>query len=237
MNFIKKIFDGEIGEDIHLQFQKFSKGEFRDKALIKAKKTKEKFTINTSAEFANEMVRKVAEKLGEDKTRITGAIISTRNLKEEPIFRDILANSEVKQFQGVRRFIINTEMSGKDIIKFLDECPKAFFALSFDAGDSKLKIKPKAPKSGKPGKGDDKPKVDFCKLITTDAGWGRSFVFEKPDFDNAEINHPFLITELIYPEGEKDFARIRELAKRKGKIIREAKIDGQIIKTEKEFVA
>ena len=37
MNFIKKIFDGNIDESVHLQFQKFSKGEFRDRALIKAR--------------------------------------------------------------------------------------------------------------------------------------------------------------------------------------------------------
>jgi len=45
MNFIKKVFDESIDEEVHLQFQKFSKGEFRDKALIKAKKSKDKYTI------------------------------------------------------------------------------------------------------------------------------------------------------------------------------------------------
>ena len=87
--------------------------------------------------------------------------------------------------------------------------------------DSELKIKPKAPKSGKPGKGDEKPKPDFCKLITNDSELGRSFVFEKPDFKSADINHTFFIDEIIAPKGETDFAKIRELAKRKGRILRE----------------
>ncbi len=37
------------------------------------------------------------------------------------------------------------------------------------------------------------------------------------------------------PEGETDYARIRELAKRKGKIIREALIDGEKIRKEIGF--
>ena len=73
--------------------------------------------------------------------------------------------------------------------------------------------------------------------MTTDSELGKSFVFEKPDFKEAEINHTFLINELILPEGEKDFAEMRKMAKRKGKIIREAVIDGKEVNSEKEFVA
>ena len=40
MNFIKKIFDKKIDNSVHLQFQKFSKGEFKDKALIEARDAK-----------------------------------------------------------------------------------------------------------------------------------------------------------------------------------------------------
>ena len=66
---------------------------------------------------------------------------------------------------------------------------------------------------------------------------GRSFVFEQPDFKTAEITHKFLIDDIIKPEGETDYARIRELAKRKGKIIREAVIDDKKVTREVEFEA
>ena len=36
---------------------------------------------------------------------------------------------------------------------------------------------------------------------------------------------------------KKDFAKIREMAKRKGKIIRKAEIDGHEVINEKEFLA
>ena len=68
MNFIKKVFDSETDDGVHLQFQKFSRGEFRDRALIKAKKVKDKYTISAGNEFANDFVRILAEKLGNGKS-------------------------------------------------------------------------------------------------------------------------------------------------------------------------
>ena len=77
MNFIKRVFEGKSDEGIHLQFQKFSRGEFRNRALIKARRTGEKYTIITTAEFANEMVKIVAHELGSNKRNVSGAIVST----------------------------------------------------------------------------------------------------------------------------------------------------------------
>lgn len=234
MNFIKKVFDGDADEAVHLQFQKFSKGEFRNRALVRVKCSGKKYTIVTSAEFANEFVRANAEKLGEEKTMITGAIVSTNDLTGELDFKG------KKQFQGVKRYLIETEMSGEEIIALLDKLPKTFFALSFEAGENKLKIKPKAPKSGKPGKGDEAPKPDFCRFVTKDKEIMKSFVFEDSDFKEANINHTFMIDEIIIPEElkqEKDFSKVREMAKRKGRIIRNAVIDEQVFTEEKEFEA
>jgi len=229
MNFINKIFQGRPDESVHLQFQKFGKGEFKDKALIHAKKSGNKYIISTTSEFVNELVREIAEKLGSNKTRITGAIISTSDLKGKLDFK------EIKQFQGVKKYILNKEMSGDEIIALLDKFPKAFFALSFEVEDSKLKIKPKAPKSAKPKNKEEKSKPNFCKITTTDKMLAEDFVFENPEFKKAEITHHFIINEIIKPEGETDFAKMRELAKRKGEIIRESEIDGKKAIQEKEF--
>ena len=225
MNFIKKIINKEIDESVHLQFQKFSGGEFKNRALIQAKQSKGKISINTSAEFANELIRIAAEKIQDKTVRVTGAVVSTNDLKNDLEFK------EIKQFQGVKRYLIDKEMSGKDILKLLDKFPKTFFALSFEMGEDKLKIKPKAPKSGKPGSTrGEKPKADFCKIITTDINIGKNFVFEKPDFKEAHIVHDYFIEEIIIPKelkDEKNYAKVREMSKRKGKIIRKSEIDGQ----------
>lgn len=222
MNFIKKIFDKKSDDLVHAQFQKFSKGEFINRALIRVKNSKGKYSIVTSAEFANGLVRLVAEKLGSGKTNVTGAIVSTSDLKEKLDFK------EIKQFQGVKRYLIDKEMSGEEIIQLLEEFPKTFFALTFNADEkTKLKIKPKAPTSGKPGKAKEGPKADFCTLKTIDKEIAQDFIFEKSDFKLAEINHTYFVEQIIPPKGEKDYSKIREMAKRKGKIVRKAIIDEQ----------
>ncbi len=120
MNFIKKAIKGEVDESVHIQFQKFSKGEFRNRAIFKIKSSAGKYSISTSAEFANDLVRTMAEKLGENKTNITGAIVSTADLKGKIEFK------EIKQFQGVKRYLIDKEMSGKEVLSLLNEFPKKF---------------------------------------------------------------------------------------------------------------
>lgn len=235
MNFIKKIVDKDIDEFVHLQFQKFSKGEFKDKAILKIKKSKDKYTINSSSEFATEMILAFAKKLGSKKVNVTGAIISTSDLKGKFDFND------VKQFQGVKRYILDKEMSGDDLLKLLNEFPKSFFGLSFNIDEeNKLKIKDKAPKSGKSGNNEEAPVANFCKLITNYDDLGRSFLFEKPNFKSAEIKHNFVIEDIVIPDylkNEKDFAIIREKALRKGKIIRFTDVDGVKDKKEYDFIA
>src|SRR3989344_8018984 len=126
--FIKKIFEGKSDEQVHLQFQKYSRGEFNNKALVSAKKSKNNFSINTSYEYANELVKAVADKADNgEKIKITGAIVSTRDLTDDIKFK------EKKQFQGVKRYIIDTEMTKEQIINLCNNFPKAFIALSFEA--------------------------------------------------------------------------------------------------------
>ena len=198
MNFIKKIVDKKIDELVHAQFQKFSRGIFKDRAVLKVKKSKGKYTINSSSEFANELVFIMAQKLGNKKTLVSGAVVSTSNLKEKIDFK------EIKQFQGVKRYLIEKEMSGDELVKLILEFPKTFFGLSFQIDEeNSLKVKPKAPKSGKPGKGDEEPKADFCKLITNDSELGKSFVFEKNDFCGACFTGRYPIsTEGAIPKEE-----------------------------------
>jgi hypothetical protein len=234
MNFIKKIFDKKIDEDVHLQFQKFSRGEFRDRAIVKVKRIGSKYTISTTAEFANEFVKDLAKKLGSNKTKVTGSIIGTNDLKGELEFK------KISQFQGVKNYSIEQEMTGNEIVNLMEKFQKNFFALSFSAEGDILKIKPKAPKSAKPKNKNEAPNPDFCKFITMDERIGKSFVWEKSDFKDALIAHDLMIESIVVPDelkNEKDFAVVREKSLRKGKIIRRAVIDGEEMKEEVEFAA
>jgi hypothetical protein len=148
---------------------------------------------------------------------------------------------------GVKQYIIDKEMSGTEILSLCEKLPSSFIGLSFKTSDTELKVKPKAPKSAKPStKGEEKPKVDFCKLKTSDKNIVEGLVFdeEAKDFDVVEISHDFIIEQIVMPSEEElgehkgDFAKIREMAKRKGKIVRNLTINEQKeIKKEKDFEA
>ena len=237
--FIKKIFEGKTDELVHLQFQKFSRGEFKDRAMIKVKESSGKFTIDSTAEYARELARAMGEKLGNNKTHVTGALISALDL-------DGFKYEERKMAMGVRKYMINREMTGKEIVDLCDNIIKAFIGLSFKVGDDELKIKDKSPKSAK-GAGSAKKedadlKIDFCKLKTTDRKLVEGLVFD-PEAKGAKkilVKHDFIISDIVVPtdlKGEKDFAVIREKALRKGKIIRYLDLDSKKTKREIDFAA
>jgi hypothetical protein len=238
-SFIKKIFDGKTDEFVHLQFQKFSRGEFNDRALIKIKESGGKFTIATTAEYARELARAMGEKLGNNKAHVTGALISALDLQG-------FKYEERKMAMGVRKYMINREMTGTEIVELCDNVIKAFIGLSFKVGDDELKIKDKSPKSAKGASGAKKEdadlKIDFCKLKTTDKNIVEGLVFEKEAIGakKLQVRHNFIIKDIVIPpelKDEKDFAVIREKSLRKGKIIRELDINGTKIQKEIEFAA
>lgn len=238
-SFIKKIFQGKEGDElVHSQFTKFSKGEFPDRAMIRAKNTKGKYTISTTAEYAKGLILSLAEKLGEKTTIVSGAIISALDLEG-------FDYDKRKMAMGVRKYMIyDKEMTGDEIIDLCNKIQKAFFALSFNVDeDTSLVIKPKSPKSAKGSSSsknpDKKAKINFCKLKTNDKTIVDSLIFddEAKDFKKIEIKHDIFVEDIIMPEGEADFAKIREMAKRKGRIVRKLDVDGSEKVKEVEFEA
>ncbi|MCX6748305.1 MAG: hypothetical protein NT076_01750, partial [Candidatus Pacearchaeota archaeon] len=89
-----------------------------------------------------------------------------------------------------------------------------------------LKMGKKLPK---PGKGGD-AKVDdkFCQLEADLKYWPgiKETFFWDFDGKKATVTHDFLIDNLKFPSGEKDFEKIRVMAKRMGKITRKMIVDG-----------
>jgi hypothetical protein len=122
----------------------------------------------------------------------------------------------------------------------MEKYPKVFFALSFKGEDFVLKVKAKAPKSGKPGKGSgDGPKVDFCSLKTNDENLIKEILFGVEDFREVKILHTINIEGIIYPKDIDDLkpTEIRAKSKKKGRLIRKAIVDGKETITEAEFKA
>jgi hypothetical protein len=238
-SFIKKIFEKKQDEWTHVQFQKFSRGEFRDRAMFRIKNSAGKYTIDTTAEYARELVKMMGEKLGERKSHVNGALVSALDLQG-------FTYEDKKMAMGVRKYILDREISGKELVEMSDKLSKVFFGLSFNVGDEELKIQAKSPKSAKGASGAKKEdadlKIDFCKIKTTDKNIVKEFLFDADieGFKKAMGKHDFLITDIVIPQelkAEKDFAKVREGALRKGKIVRVVDVDGKKVSKEVEFEA
>lgn len=226
MNFIKKIFDGKIDEDCKLQFRRFSKGKFENRALVDITKGKQ-LKIKTSFEFSNEFVKFLGNTI-EDKVKITGGIVTTQNI-------DFGFDVQKKQFAGVKTYLIDHEFSKEELLNLINNYSEILYLLSFKTSYGELKIKVKAPKAGKAGKNDEKPKADFCIFVTNDLNFSKEFTFDiNEDYKKLFINHTFIIDDIIVPDEYKnDFLKARLYSKRKGKIIRNLEFDS--IKKINEF--
>lgn len=226
--FIHKLATGNSDALSHLQFEKFSRGVFSNRAIVQCKNSPKGYSIATTHEYANEFVRFLAGKLGERKTKVSGVIVSTKPLPPN------ISYESISQFMGIKKYSIEKELSGRELIQICDTVPRAFIGLSFSFEDNELKIKPKAPKSAKPGSDSkDGPKVDFCKLKTRNAEVVKDLFFDIGEFKQAEVNHDFVIEQIITPSDEPDPVKMREKAIRKGKIVRKLVVDG--VSTVKEY--
>ena len=231
---IRKIFDGVFDDEVHLAFLRFGRGQYKNKYLLQGKRQVKNWVIKTSMEYANFLVRSCLEKV-DGHVAVKGIIISTLDLKDDIEFEV----KKISNFQGVKKYVIDTEVEPSKVLDLMNKYPKIFFALSFKGDDFVLKIKAKAPKSGKAGKGDDKPVADFCSLKTKDKAILDELFFGVRNFENVSINHTINVTDVIYPANMEDLkpTEIRELAKRKGIISRIVDVDGIIKTSETEFAA
>ena len=230
MNFIKKLVEGKVDEDVHRQFTRFGKGEYGGRFLLSLWKTK-KIKIKSSFEFANDLVALCSE-FGNCK--VSGIVMSKESLKNILKEKNIEGNVVVKKGGLYYENIIpSQELSGEQL-KALEENSYSTL-LDLESKDFKLKIKKKLPK---PGKNEDKIDRKFCQLEVDEKSYSKikeDLFWDLPDAKKINVKHKLFIENIIMPEGEKDFAKIRELAKRKGKIIREVEIDGQKITKEYEL--
>ncbi len=229
MNFIKKLFNNKSDEKVHNQFTKFGPGTFENKAMLDIRVMAKAVKIKTSPEFTNELVELLANTI-KDKVPVNGIIFATRDLTEE----STIEFEQIKNAMGIKKHIVNAELTKEQILDVCNKFPYASINLSFETEYGKLKIKEKAPKSGKPGKGDKDPKVNYCVFTTTDRSILDDYAFDiKEPFKKAFIKHTMKVEEIIVPEEYKDdFAKARLNAIRKGKIIRHLTVDE--IKSEKE---
>jgi hypothetical protein len=233
---IKKIFEKNFDDEIHNDFLKFGRGEFRSRYLLEGKRQANKWSIKAGPEFANYLVKECLKKVS-GRVKVKGVIVTTMNLSDEELGFEIKKRGN---FQGIRKLEIDTEIEVEKLNNLINKYPRVFYALSFSGDNFDLKVKPKAPKSGKPGKeSEEGPRADFCSVKTNDEGIIKELFFDNPEYKEAVVNHTIFVEDIVYP---KDFQKmrpeeVREQSKRKGKIVRKVVVDGKESVVEAEFVA
>jgi len=215
--FIKKILQDRADEEVHKHFVRFGKGEYKGRAALSIWKTS-KIRVGGGFDYANDFV----------------LLASEFNVK----FSGLISSKEPLGLEGERKkaglFVYEVSNLGKEKIREIAN--KSYYMLLDGEGEVSLKIKKKLPKLGKSGeaKVDDK----FCVLEADLKFWPRikeAFCWDV-EGKKIKIKHTYIITDLIMPKDEKDFAVIREKTRRKGKIIRKIEVDGKEEQVrEKEF--
>jgi len=232
-SFLKKVLSGKDDEVTHRYFIRFGKGQFNRRFLIKLDKGAAKLKIKTSFELANDLLVLAAELGGGN---VSGIVLSKKEISDVMSKSKILGNSEEKR-GGLffKNNIENQKLSGEQIMELVSN---SYFALINVEGSGFIfKTKEKLPKPGK-----DEEKIDdkFCSFDLDLKYWAQvkeAFFWDVPDCKKAIIEHDLSIKEIEFPRGEKDPAKIRELAKRVGKIVRRFNCDGKEISKEYEMRA
>mgnify|MGYP001618423438 CR=1 FL=1 len=232
VNFIKKILLDEADEKVHVQFVRFSRGTFENRAVLNVRSGK---IIKAGGTFdlVNDMVL-FASQLSQ-KFSVSGTFFTREN--PEGLLASLNIKADVKKKKNLFQAEISAELNPEKARKIYE----ASYCLLLDvnAEGISLKTKKKLPRLSKSAKekGDDK----FC-VLEIDEKYSKQlhdeFLFDIPlEFKKARIAHTFIISEVILPKGEKNFELMRLNAKKKGKIVRQAEVDGKILQQEKTFEA
>lgn len=211
-SFLKRVLEGKRDAESHRYFIRFGKGDYKRRFLISLNKSA-KIKVKTSFEFANDLVNFVNEN---KEMKFSGKILSKEKIsgkdgrKKAGVFVYEVSEVNIKEFENAYYYLLDSQDS--EII---------------------LKIKKSLPK---PGKNEEKIDDGFCSLILDLKYWNKlkeKFFWDLQDnVKKAEIEHEVIINEIVFPTNEKDPVKIRELALRKGKIIRKINADGNESKKE-----
>ncbi|NQZ84829.1 MAG: hypothetical protein HRU03_03845 [Nanoarchaeales archaeon] len=222
MHYIKDLFEGNMTEHLHNKFIRYSRGDFVG-PLLKLKFAKANVKIYASFHFTDELLAIFAEKIGNNEVRAKGTIFWNKDLSPE--FEKLgLKFIKVSKARGIFKYTIDNDVVLKDLVKLMD---KYYVLLNIKHNGLTYSTKKALPKPNK------EFGADFCKL--TLPGDMKDliideFVFDLEDRNKVkliEISHQIKVTDIVLPEGEKDFDIARRQAKRVGKIERVVTVDGE----------
>jgi len=226
--FIKKIFQDKVDEQVHKQFIRFGKGTYEGRAIVNVRVGNE-IKISTSFELTNDLLYFLANLAS--KFKVSGLLLCKENPTE--LLKKLGIEAVVEEKTRLFQAKIEQELTAEQLKELAEE---SYFALlDCFAQGIEFKVKKRLPT---PRKGEVKMDEKFCQLKLSKDYWQNfhsEFLFDlPPNLKKARIEHSYIIEKLIIPNTT-DLEKARIEAKRQGKIIRKAIVDGKELIKEKEF--
>lgn len=235
MHFLKQIFLGEKSpSEAHEKFVRYGKGEFEGSS-IKIKKYGDSLKIKGSINYVN-IIGEILLKNTKEVT-CSGKIYSKDNPKPILEEKEIEIKKEKKKKEVSSLQLNKGNYPSQKLLSVYEELDGGgdYLLLNLKSPDGHLKSKNTLPKPGKVDKKFFSASLPSSAL--TELEDEVAFDLEE-DFKKLEISHLYHIEGFEIPEEYKgDYEKARIHAKRKGKIERNLKIDGEERKVEKEFKA
>ena len=221
--FIKKMWKKGADDSVHRQFVRFSKGIFENKAVINIGRNG-KIKVSGTYDCVTDMVAFISNLA--PRVKVSGIVLS----------RDAINGFRGSEKKGAFNYNLNEEIDSKK----LSEIAKIsiYSLLDCSAGGIELKTKKTNPRPS--SRSSDKVNDKFFTMQMDIKFWPQireEFLFDLPEGKKFRLSHRYEINAIILPKGEKDYEKIRLLARKKGKITRIAEIDGKNVSQEIEFEA
>ena len=233
-NFIKKISEKKITEEVHNAFVRYSLGEFVKEPLT-IKVGKNDFSVSGGFEYLDFFQQFLSLNLKEE-VEIDGVIESVRAL--EPKLEQLGLTFEVdRRFgkSGSKFVLIPQKISIEKYRELVEELFGEYllFGVSFNGG--KLKVKKKTtPKLGS-------PTVNFVSMklpLNLLSIFKEDYLFDSSgDFKEAKVEHIYIVEDINFDMRmmEKDPNTARRNALRSGTIIRKVTVDGKVKENKIQF--
>jgi hypothetical protein len=222
--FIKKLFEKENDESVHRQFIRFSKGKFENKAVLNVKRNGN-IKISGTYEIATDMISLIS--MLAPMIKVSGTVISREKIQGFP---------EGKEKKGVIHYEINETIDSKRLSEIAFK--SMYCLLDCEAAGIEMKTKKTVPRPNP--KATDKVKDKFFTAVLDIKFWNQirnEFLFNLPEGKKFRLLHNYDINQVILPKNEKDYEKIRIIAKKKGRLTRNVEIDGKNVVQETEFEA
>jgi len=256
MHFLKKIINNPKLEDlankhmdVHRHFYRYSRGEFTGPA-IKLQQTSTKFALKGSLEYEDLVQELVLKSISVEEVEIEGILITGKDISER--LRELNLEWDFKESTGKTKnfkakFIETLQI--EKIINLIDEFREyGYFLLDFKLGkwvkvDTKKRLP--RPSKKKPIDDDVSDRVQFCKGYTDHTEENNKMIIDEvlydfkdevpEDWSKITLRNNYKIDEIAIPRDIKDSRLLRILAIRKGKLIRTAKIDDEVVEKQYPF--